>query len=139
VIVNLVSNALRFTPEGSVQVRVEAGANDVAVRVTDTGLGFAADQGERLFRQFSRLHPSVHGGTGLGLYIARAIVEMHGGSISARSDGPGKGATFEFRLPRLAPGPRPGKPVSMAMTPRVAGGGEASRVEPRRPPGLPPG
>lgn len=78
----------------------------VEVSVTDDGRGITADGLERLFQPFSQVHdPDLAvGGTGLGLFICKGVVEGHGGRIEARSDGPGKGATFTVRIPR-SPGP----------------------------------
>ncbi len=104
---NLLGNAIKFTPEGgrvTVQVCVEADA--VTVKVTDTGLGidpqflpFVFDR----FRQADDTSGREFGGLGLGLSIARQLVEAHGGSIQVESEGRGKGAAFTVRLP-LAPG-----------------------------------
>jgi signal transduction histidine kinase len=75
----------------------------VAVRITDTGRGISRELAPKLFEQFSR-DPSVSrevAGTGLGLYIARHIIEAHHGRIWATSPGPGKGSTFTVELPAL--------------------------------------
>jgi signal transduction histidine kinase len=101
---NLLSNALKFTPPGG-RVLVEAGAPDgrASVTVRDTGAGFPPEDAARLFQPFSQL-PSgkAHGGTGLGLYVSKGIVEQHGGTLRGASDGPGLGAAFTMELP-LAP------------------------------------
>lgn len=104
VITNLLGNALKFTDQGS--VRVEAGCQDnfVKVAVVDSGRGFSQADQEKLFRKFTRLDASLvtmaeSGGTGLGLYICKMIVEKLGGQIGAESQGPGQGATFWFTLP----------------------------------------
>ena len=99
---NLVSNAIKFTPEGG-DVRVSLGpSNGVArLEVSDTGIGIAADEQKRLFQRFFRASTANEKqipGTGLGLYIARAIVEAHGGSISVQSR-PGSGTSFQIELP----------------------------------------
>jgi signal transduction histidine kinase len=76
--------------------------DQAVVEVQDTGLGFSAAQGARLFQAFSQVHGTAaerRGGAGLGLYIARGLVEAHGGAAWATSPGPGQGATFAFRLP----------------------------------------
>jgi signal transduction histidine kinase len=108
VVVNLVSNALKFTKQGSVTVEVVRADGRAVVRVSDTGEGFAPEDLPRLFRPFAQLHRG-RGGSGLGLYISRAIVEQHGGTIEAASRGPGTGATFAFTLP-CAPAPPKGLP-----------------------------
>jgi signal transduction histidine kinase len=99
---NLVSNAIKFTPEGGdVKVSVSQANGFVRLEVQDSGIGIAAHEQERLFERFYRTSTAVEQhfpGTGLGLYIARAIVEAHGGSIAVRS-GPGEGASFSVALP----------------------------------------
>lgn len=103
VLFNLLSNALKFTPSGGT-IRVESGSDDEStyIRVKDTGTGLTKEQASRLFRPFSQVHDpmtTVRGGTGLGLYISRSLVDLHGGRIWCESDGPGKGSTFTFTLP----------------------------------------
>jgi signal transduction histidine kinase len=117
VLFNVIENALKFTPEGG-SITVEAIEHDdgSVVTVTDTGLGFAEDGRERLFRPFGRLHEDIPGtptGTGLGLFISKGIVDESGGEIWAESPGPGKGATVGFKLPRK-PVPRPGRGIVAA-------------------------
>jgi PAS domain S-box-containing protein len=105
VLYNLLDNALKFTPAGgTVAVEAEATSDGVQVRVKDSGAGLRADQLSRLFQPFSQVHdpetaPGV-GGTGLGLYISRGIIEGHGGRMWCESAGPGQGSTFSFTLPR---------------------------------------
>jgi signal transduction histidine kinase len=103
VIVNLLSNALKFTPKGGrVSVRVEPeGAGGVRVSVADTGVGIAAADIPLLFDKYEQArHRATRGekGTGLGLYITRQLVELHGGRIHVESE-VGKGSTFSFTLP----------------------------------------
>jgi signal transduction histidine kinase len=99
---NLVSNAIKFTPEGG-RVEVAVSANGVAVlEVRDTGVGFSEEEAARVFERFFRTDAAVEGqvqGTGLGLFIAQAITEAHGGRISA-SPRDGGGAVFRIELPR---------------------------------------
>jgi signal transduction histidine kinase len=99
---NLVSNAVKFTPEGgSVHVSVERGAGRVAVEVTDSGIGIAPEDQRRLFERFYRAENAVERqvpGTGLGLYISRAIAEAHEGRLTVRSE-VGRGSTFRLELP----------------------------------------
>lgn len=106
VLYNLVGNALKFTPQGGrVSVRLQASGGSCRIDVTDTGLGMTQAQIERMFQPFSRAHeddPTAPGGTGLGLYICRSIVELHGGRIWCRSAGPGLGTTFSVEIPLCA-------------------------------------
>jgi len=103
IIVNLLSNALKFTPRGGrVSVRVEpAGDNLARISVADTGVGIAKDDLPVLFDKYEQArHRATRGekGTGLGLYITRQLVELHGGAIRVESE-VGKGSTFSFTLP----------------------------------------
>jgi signal transduction histidine kinase len=107
---NLLANAVKFTPaSGSVDLNVSAlPGGGVEICVVDTGLGIAPDILPFIFERFRQGDSRSireHSGLGLGLSIARNIVEMHGGTIHAASDGEGKGATFSVRLP--VPGPSP--------------------------------
>lgn len=96
---NLLTNALRFTPEGGkVTVRAERKQSDVQLSVSDSGPGIAADRLQVIFEQFARGPRPDRKGLGLGLYIAKRIVEAHGGRIWAESV-LGAGSTFRFTLP----------------------------------------
>jgi signal transduction histidine kinase len=103
---NLLTNALRYTPApGRVTVQVEQAGSVVRFQVTDTGVGFTADQGARLFERFYRAEQSrsrALGGSGIGLTIAKALVEAMGGTITVESPGPGRGTVAAFTL-LLAP------------------------------------
>ena len=104
VVWNLLSNAVKFTPPGG-RVSIDIGAADglAELRVTDTGVGIAPAFLPFVFDKFRQADGSFsrqHGGLGLGLAIARHLIELHGGSIEARSAGEGTGATFTVRLPR---------------------------------------
>jgi PAS domain S-box-containing protein len=105
VVWNLLTNAVKFTPKnGRVQLRVERVNSHVEVTVSDTGAGIRADFLPFVFERFRQADGSLTrkaGGLGLGLSIARHIVEMHGGSIEAESDGEGRGATFRVQLPLM--------------------------------------
>jgi signal transduction histidine kinase len=104
VLMNLVSNAIKFTEGGSVSIRASVADGSFLVAVTDTGVGIAPEDRERIFEEFQQVDSSStrkKGGTGLGLAIARRIVELHGGRIWVEST-PGQGSTFAFTLP-LAP------------------------------------
>ena len=103
VAVNLLMNAVKFTPKGGrVQVLVERRDSSVDFTVADSGQGIAADFLPHVFERFRQADGSLSrksGGLGLGLAIVRHIVELHGGSVSAFSEGEGKGSSFTVRLP----------------------------------------
>jgi len=103
VLVNLIDNAVKYSPEGGeVVVRAVPSAVSVRVEVVDQGMGISPAEQEAVFEKFYRgdpQHLSVPGGTGLGLYICRELVQRMGGSIGVRSR-PGEGSTFWFDLPR---------------------------------------
>jgi len=100
---NIVSNAIKFTPEdGVVGISCDVDANSLTILVRDSGVGIAADFLPFVFERFRQAEsPSARklGGLGLGLAIARHLVELHGGQIRAQSDGPGCGSTFSVQLP----------------------------------------
>ena len=101
VLLNLLSNALKFTPEGGrVDVRVAARDGMAEVAVTDTGVGIAPEDREAVFEEFRQVGASAkkREGTGLGLAISRKFIELHGGRIWVDSQ-IGKGSTFTFTLP----------------------------------------
>jgi len=100
VFVNLLSNAVKFTAEGAVRVRTLVEDDAVTIEVIDSGIGIAADFLPFVFEPFRRSdRAESYPGLGIGLAIARRLVEAHGGTIGVRSDGPGTGATFAVRLP----------------------------------------
>jgi signal transduction histidine kinase len=103
---NIVGNALKFTPEhGNVTLRADANGNHVAIHVTDTGPGISQADIAHLFDDFWQAQRNDHRGVGLGLAIAKGVVEAHGGMIWCDS-APGRGSTFSFTLPRaMANGP----------------------------------
>jgi PAS domain S-box-containing protein len=104
ILVNLLGNAVKFTPEGGqvgLQVSVNRQANEVQFTVWDTGIGIAEQDLSKLFQPFSQVDNSFsrqYGGTGLGLMLARRLVELHGGSVGVESE-PGKGSRFFFSIP----------------------------------------
>jgi signal transduction histidine kinase len=106
VLTNLLTNALRYTPApGEVSVTVTHTGEAVTFAVADTGIGFAPEQAPQLFERFYRVDKSrsrTLGGAGIGLTIARALVEAMHGQITATSAGPGRGSTFAFTLPVAA-------------------------------------
>ena len=110
VVWNLLSNAVKFTPpRGRIEIRVIEHQTQIEIIVSDTGIGFPPTFKPHMFERFRQAEGGttrLHGGLGLGLAIARHIVEMHGGTIDAESDGEGKGATFRVVLPlRRVPAP----------------------------------
>jgi len=105
VIINLLSNAGRFTDRGGAAVRCEVKDDMVSIAVTDTGTGVASDVVARLFEPFQQADPSIrrqHGGTGLGLAISKQLIEMHGGEIWMTSR-LNEGSTVTFTLPLVLP------------------------------------
>jgi signal transduction histidine kinase len=108
VLINLLGNALRYTPAGgSVRVRIERRPDEVAFHVADTGIGIAPEHLPHLFERFYRVDKArsrALGGSGIGLTIAKALVEAHDGRIWAASAGVGQGAMFSFTLPIASPG-----------------------------------
>lgn len=103
---NLLSNACKFSAAGG-QVRIEVARDgeEAVVRIRDDGVGIAADQLSRIFEPFVQVDSAsgtvAHGGLGIGLTLVRRVVEMHGGTVRAFSDGPGRGSEFVVRLPVL--------------------------------------
>ena len=105
-LLNLTGNALKFTPEGGVDIEVRLDGEWLVYRVSDTGIGIPADEIENIFSEFRQVDPTItreYGGTGLGLSITKRLVEMHGGRIWVESE-PGKGSTFFFTVPLNADG-----------------------------------
>lgn len=100
---NLLTNAVKFTPSGGrVSIAMERNGNLVQIRVADTGQGIPGEFLDRVFDRFTQADPSGvrhTGGLGLGLSIARQLVELHGGTITAESEGLAKGSAFTVRLP----------------------------------------
>jgi signal transduction histidine kinase len=104
VLANLVSNAVRFTPQGgTIVVAVAPSGGEARFSVSDTGAGIPGEQLEAVFERFRQLSRDRRG-LGLGLHISRCIVETHGGRIWAQSE-PGAGSTFEFSIPNIATSP----------------------------------
>jgi two-component system OmpR family sensor kinase len=102
VISNLVSNAISYGNGSTVRVTVRATADTARIIVSDDGIGIAADRRDRIFERFERAVSSAHyGGLGLGLWIAKQIVDAHGGAIGVHSE-LGAGATFTVTLPRAS-------------------------------------
>jgi PAS domain S-box-containing protein len=117
VVWNLLSNAVKFTPKGGrVAVSVRVDGDDVVIEVKDTGEGIRTDALGYVFEPFHQADASTtrrHGGLGLGLAIVKQLVTAHGGTVTARSPGPGGGATFQVRLPARWVAPAIGRPRSL--------------------------
>jgi PAS domain S-box-containing protein len=105
VVWNLLSNAIKFTPKGGrIQIVLERVNSHIEIRVTDTGRGLKPEFLPYIFNRFTQAEAvttRTHGGLGMGLAIARAIIELHGGGISAASEGEGKGSTFTLNIPLM--------------------------------------
>lgn len=116
---NLVRNATKFTPDrGTITIATSSNAHGVRVDVIDSGIGIDPDRLNHIFELFAQERSGHHEGLGLGLAISRSIVELHGGTISAMSEGPGRGTTITVELPMT------GVPSAKAR----ADGGGSTRV-----------
>jgi signal transduction histidine kinase len=128
VLSHLLGNAIKFTPPGGeVRVASRRQGDEVRVSVTDTGTGLTHQQMDGLWKPFAQAHDKsqrTDSGSGLGLYVAKGIVELHGGEVGCSSPGPGQGSTFWFTLP-LATGHV--DPLAKAQAPE-----EPVEAEPRR-------
>src|SRR4029453_10568207 len=106
VVGNLLNNACKFTEKGGhVSLTVEHHREQVVIRVKDNGIGIAAENLPRLFEMFAQVDTSLErsrDGLGIGLTLVKTLVEMHGGTVEVRSDGPGHGSEFTVRLPILS-------------------------------------
>jgi PAS domain S-box-containing protein len=102
---NLLNNAAKYTERGGrIRVTVEAREGEAAVRIRDNGMGISAETLQRLFGLFAQAEPALHraqGGLGIGLWLSKAVVELHAGRIEAHSAGPGQGSEFVVSLPRV--------------------------------------
>ena len=101
ILLNLASNAVRYTPSGVITISTQRRADEVGAVVRDTGIGIEAEHRARVFDRFYRVDPSrsrTLGGAGLGLTIAKVLAELQGGAIDVASE-PGKGSTFGLWLP----------------------------------------
>jgi two-component system, sensor histidine kinase len=123
VVGNLVNNAAKYTlPGGRIEVALETDGGDVVVRVSDNGLGIPADMLEQVFVMFSQIDRTLdraQGGLGIGLSLVKRLMELHGGTVAASSEGLGRGSTFTMRLPRV-PAPETRAPTPAAARARGA-------------------
>jgi CheY-like chemotaxis protein len=118
VLTNLLNNAAKYTePGGQIWLTARRENDEAVVSVRDTGLGIPADMLPRVFEMFAQesgTRARSQGGLGLGLAVAKRLVEMHGGRIEAHSAGPGQGSEFVLRLPLVGPAPQLAAPPSAA-------------------------
>jgi PAS domain S-box-containing protein len=118
---NLINNASKYTPPGGhIRVILERIDSQASLRVVDDGIGIAPDLLPRMFDLFVQGERSIdrsEGGLGLGLTLVRRLVALHGGTVSATSQGPGRGSEFEVRLPLAKLGPRPAPEPENAPAP----------------------
>jgi signal transduction histidine kinase len=112
VFVNLLSNAAKYTSEGGrIRVSARRRGDEAIVSVSDNGIGLTPEVLPRVFDLFTQVHTSIdraQGGLGIGLTVVKSLVEMHGGTIVAQSDGVDRGSTFTIRLPLLTSAQKPG-------------------------------
>jgi PAS domain S-box-containing protein len=122
VFTNLLMNATKYTPQGGdILVEASASADEVTVTVSDTGVGIPSDMLDAVFGIFTQVNDPRDGassGLGIGLTLVRSIVELHGGTVTAESDGPGAGSRFCVRLPLVQPATA--EPKGTAPTPAEA-------------------
>jgi signal transduction histidine kinase len=141
VLTNLLTNAIKFGAGRPIEIAVRDTGEVAELTVTDHGIGIPPDRIHRIFDRFERAVSSAHyGGLGLGLYLARSIIESHGGTIDVKSR-EGEGTTFTVRLPRAGrpsrsrhrPGRRPGGPsrsaISSTGNPRARAGARSRTIQ----------
>ena len=124
---NLLNNSAKYTdPGGRIEIKAEHQGTEAVVTVKDNGAGIPPDKLDSIFEMFSQVQDSLEhsqGGLGIGLTLVRRLVQMHGGSVQARSAGVGKGSEFEVRLPILeaptTPKPEPSATKESATTHRI--------------------
>jgi len=126
IVTNLLQNAVKYTPAGgSIHIDVMTDAQEAVLRVTDTGRGIPSEMLSRVFELFAQAEQPIDrslGGLGVGLTLTRRLVELHGGTITAFSDGEGRGAQFTVRLPverTAAPLRPPSEPPAQARPRRI--------------------
>ncbi len=125
VLFNLLNNAWKFTPRGGhITIETESTHDEVIIRVRDSGAGIASEDISKLFQPFSQVHDTMQhtvGGTGLGLYICKGIIELHKGRIWVESEGAGKGSMFGIAIPITTPRDAPVEVVAQpsAVVPPV--------------------
>jgi PAS domain S-box-containing protein len=131
VVLNLLGNAIKYTPEGgSIWIKTAQEGNEILVKVQDTGIGIAPNMVPRIFELFTQAPVAtdmVPGGLGVGLAVVRQLVELHGGSVQARSAGVGKGSEFTVRIPA------PPQRAKLRPVPRAQGRSASSQSQPAPP------
>jgi CheY-like chemotaxis protein len=124
---NLVNNAAKYSEAGSrIWLTAEAHGDEAVISVRDNGIGISREMLPRVFDMFMQVDRSLEmsqGGLGVGLALVKRLIEMHGGSVEAHSEGPGKGSEFIVRLP-LAKSPEPTHPSNTGANTRARGGGQ---------------
>lgn len=122
---NLLTNACKYTlPGGSIWLRAAREADEVVVSVADTGVGIPRDMLSSVFDAFTQVDSTIgksRGGLGIGLSLVKWLVEMHGGVVTAHSDGPGRGSQFLVRLPLTGPAETSAAPQPLNLTSPLAG------------------
>jgi signal transduction histidine kinase len=107
VFTNLISNAIKYTPSnGKIQIKMQSDSKFAQVKISDSGVGLSSKEIDALFKKFSTIESPLKkdldmdiGSTGLGLFLSKEIVKLHGGEIWAESEGKGKGSTFIVKIP----------------------------------------
>jgi CheY-like chemotaxis protein len=131
VVGNLLNNACKYTPPGGhIELSARRDGDDVRISVSDDGIGIDPANLPRVFGMFAQVHGDARlseGGLGIGLSLVKRLIEMHGGSVEARSDGAGKGSEFTVRLPLLVEQPAAETPTAAPVTPPPG-----TEVAPRR-------
>ena len=121
VLLNLLNNASKYTPRGGrIWLTAKVEGTEVVISCRDNGIGIPPDMLERVFTMFAQIDNALdraQGGLGVGLSLVKSLVELHGGRVTARSAGPGKGSEFELRLPMLASEVRPAAPAAATARP----------------------
>jgi signal transduction histidine kinase len=130
ILCNLLSNAAKYTPgPGTIDLSITRDGSQAVIRIRDDGIGIRPDMLDRIFELFTqsdRLPDRVQDGLGIGLTLVRSLTELHGGTVTAASAGPGHGSEFVVRLPCLPPHERPGSPAGEAVA--TAAGARRRRV-----------
>jgi signal transduction histidine kinase len=107
VFTNLISNAIKYTPSnGKIQINMQSDGKFAQVKISDSGVGLSSEEIKDLFKKFSTIESPLKkdldmdlGSTGLGLFLSKEIIELHGGEIWVESEGKGKGSTFTVKIP----------------------------------------